>query len=147
MEHTFTLSPGLLTKLAHDLIGDLTKELDAVTIPFKAGVPSKYDLACRLICHDHKGHTIQLYTSGLASTPTLTIDLNGHRTSLVASTIVEKVRKIIASVTAKMPARNQVICATVPKQEPSRRYNVKYFQINEVPHTTRIRTNSRYFPK
>ena len=42
------------------------------------------------------------------------MNLNRHRTSLAASTIVERVQKIVEGVIAKMPARNQVISAAEP---------------------------------
>ena len=109
---------SLLENLAHDLNGQLIKELEAVTIHFKVCVPSKCDLACRLICHNHKGYTLKLYTSGLATTYSLTIDLNRQGTSLAASKIVERVQKIVAGVTEKMPVRNQVISAAVRSQYP-----------------------------
>ena len=124
---------SLLENLAHNLSGDLIKELDAVTIHFKVGVPSKYDLACKLVCHDDRGHTLKLYTSGLASTPTLTIDLNRQRANLAANTIFERILKTVAGVTAKMPARNQVISAAVSGQNP---------QTHEKQNTSSSLTNS-----
>ena len=135
---------SLLENLAHDLTGELIKELDAVTIHFKVGVPSKYDLACRLIFHEDKGHTLKLYTSGLASTPSLTIDLNKHRTSLVATTIVERIQKTVAGVTAKMPARNQVISAAAPRQNPQDHRFQNTSRSSTCHTTTRTGTNSRY---
>ena len=136
---------SLLEKLALELNGNLIKELDAVTIHFKVGVPSKCDLACRFICHGDKGHTLKLYISGLASTPSLTIDLNKHRTSLlVASTIIERVQNIIAGVTARIPARNQVISAAVPSQNPQNRRMQTHSRLSTYDTTTRMGTNSRY---
>lgn len=108
----------VLKKLSYQLTGELIKELACVTINFKVTVPSRYDLACRLVYHEDQKGQLRLYTSGLAIeyTPIKLDTTSMHFVETTATTVKGDVERLIQLV-IKMAVTDSTISGSARNQE------------------------------